>query len=1249
MLDWLKDKVQGGIGAVQQAALISALTKQFAPIEETKSGLAGIAGRLARYVVDGDDQRALQDLRTNRTNNYYVYTRFGRSDAWSEDHARSYNAFLKSLQDVELLVRLAIVYDVAYGSNNTYGYTAVPGLAGRCDWMTSFLNILANAAPKNEKTFPAALVEAMVTAQGGDPSALVSGALLVQDAQGKWTPRSWTPLPYRYFRPLEGFSTIVSRFPDIVRQGLHQTNAAARAYTLTALRVLDVPIEPYVEEIASLAVSGSKEVRENAEPIVKASFDLFRPLLETSAVKGSSDERYNSVRALSQLGGADTRAFLSLRLEAEKTSRVADALRELLSDPKPASEAGSGEVPEDFGLQPVPDVPVRAPLDKRVLEDLRACMDEFERKAAAEFAGNQWAQKQNKTREPVTQETADRLFRELQDFQVTPDKAWNSPASAWAGTSYQILQKFAAHPKFEPIHMVRWCLLLSGRTKIRDTGKWQRYSINYGWSQSFLHYQQARKQPIDLRQLAAAMRAIGLDENLIGESWIAQNSYARSPFLRSDPNAVWPYFAERPHLLEEALGLIPIPQDRYETFHYEKDRRQHAFGILNLFPRLPARLIPVLWEIALGPSKTERPLAQQCLDKVPNKEERIVAAVGSKQLDARLAAAEWLANLKYELAVPALKAALGKEKSEIVRDEQIRALEALGVSLEELLDVKLLEQEAEKGLKKGIPTDLEWFPFAQLPTVRWADSRKPVSPRIVEWFLVQGCRLKDAEANPSLRRYCSLFRRDDREKLGRFVLDAWIAKDTKPKYTSDQASTLAQQEAAQAAANAKQYPQYYPDFDEQKVYQAAFNRLLIQPEGSQNATKGILAFSGACCGSDVAPVVHRYIKQWFGYRGAQCKALLQVLAWIDSPSATQVVLSVANRFRTKGIQEEAIRLCQMLADRKGWTLDELADRTIPTCGLDEHGVMELDYGSRTFTARLSAEMAIELTNQNGKTIAALPDANQSDDAEKAKAAKGTLSASRKELKSVVSMQKDRLYEALCTQRSWRFEEWDTYLRQHPIVGRFCQRLIWSVCESDKSIASFRPMADGSLTDHQDDEVKIQDDAVVRLAHEQTLKPEDGAAWIQHFADYKVEPLFQQFGKQTFTLAAEQKQQTEITQFRGHILKAFSLRNRVTRLGYTRGASQDGGWFFEYLKGFTGLGIDAMIEFTGNGLPEENRTVALQRLYFARKKSGEGFRMPEEIPLGELPVVLLAECWNDIRMAAADGSGFAEDWEKQTGF
>jgi hypothetical protein len=640
-------------------------------------------------------------------------------------------------------------------------------------------------------------------------------------------------------------------------------------------------------------------------------------------------------------------------------------------------------------------------------------------------------------------------------------------------------------------------------------------------------------------------------------------------------------------------------------------------------------------------------MAQECLANVHNKELKIVAALASRQQDARLAAAQWLADLKYRNATSTLRAALAKEKSEVVKDELIRALETLGVNIEELFDLDELDQEAEKGLKKGIPSDLEWFPFEQLPSVRWTDSGKPVPPGIVKWFLVQGCRLGNAEANPTLRRYCSLFQKQDRQKLGRFVLEAWIAKDTKPKHTAEQAAALAQKETQQAVAMAKQHPKYYSDFDEQKHYQAVSNRLLVQPEGSQTSTKGVLAVAGACCGGDAAPIVHRYIKQWYGYRPAQGKALLQVLAWVEHPSATQVVLAVANRFRTKGIQEEAMRQCQLLAERKGWTMDELADRTIPTASLDEDGILELDFGTRTFTANLSEEMSIVLTNPSGKTIASLPDPNQSDDAEKAKQAKAVLSGSRKELKSVLSMQKDRLYEALCTQRTWRFEEWETYLRKHPIVGRYCQRLVWAVREGEQVKTSFRPLADGSLTDHQDEQANVGPEAIICLAHEETLPAADRAAWVQHFSDYKVEPLFQQFGKAAFALRESMRETTEITEFVGHVVKAFSLRNRLTRLGYTRGAAQDGGWFFDYHKRFPRLGLDAVIEFTGNGLPEENRTVALQRLYFVRKGSDGEPSIAQEVALGELPRVLLSECWNDIRMAAAEGLGFAADWEKQT--
>ena len=345
--------------------------------------------------------------------------------------------------------------------------------------------------------------------------------------------------------------------------------------------------------------------------------------------------------------------------------------------------------------------------------------------------------------------------------------------------------------------------------------------------------------------------------------------------------------------------------------------------------------------------------------------------------------------------------------------------------------------------------------------------------------------------------------------------------------------------------------------------------------------------------------------------------------------------------------------CQLLAERKHWTMDELADRTIPTAGFDETATMEFDYGVRKFTAKLAEDMSIVVTNAAGKVISSLPDANKSDDEERAKLAKASLSASRKELKSVLSMQRDRLYEAMCTQRDWTFEEWETYLAKHPVVGRYCQRLVWVVWEQERAATSFRPLPDGTLTNTDDDEVKVDAGARIRLGHDVTVSSSQRDAWVQHFSDYGVDPLFQQFGKPAFAPSEEQKSATEITDFLGHAIKAFSLRNRLTRLGYTRGVPQDGGWFFDYHKSFIGLGLESVIEFTGNGLPEQNRDVALRRLYFARKgdanmaMSGLSGMSGDELSLGELPPVLLSECWNDIRLAAAEGAGFAKDWEKQT--
>lgn len=134
-------------------------------------------------------------------------------------------------------------------------------------------------------------------------------------------------------------------------------------------------------------------------------------------------------------------------------------------------------------------------------------------------------------------------------------------------------------------------------------------------------------------------------------------------------------------------------------------------------------------------------------------------------------------------------------------------------------------------------------------------------------------------------------------------------------------------------------------------------------------------------------------------------------------------------------------MVESIAERNGWTTDELADRTISTAGLDDNGVLTLDYGERTFTATFDDKFKWHLKNADGDEIKSLPEARKSEDQALVKEAKKQFSNSKKELTQLLNMQITRFYEAMCTQRQWRVEDWQKYLQPHPIVGQLIQRLI----------------------------------------------------------------------------------------------------------------------------------------------------------------------------------------------------------------
>ena len=514
-----------------------------------------------------------------------------------------------------------------------------------------------------------------------------------------------------------------------------------------------------------------------------------------------------------------------------------------------------------------------------------------------------------------------------------------------AGTSlWESAEKLASRADLHLIHVVRLVSVLHA-SDAHFPYLLKIFASNYYFS---------HMPRVSIRQLAATLEAVGKDPEEVRN---AMFSCARGPesFLKFDADDVWPYFAEHPEGL-----LLRWYQNEDHSFRDDR-KREDIFKILALFPTLPPSFSRLCWDIAFSGTKKMRALAQAALANEAHKEQRILTALTARNAEHRSIAAAWLASLGYKEAIPALKQALAKEKQELTAGSIMVALESLGVPLDEFINMDGILKEAQALLAKGVPKDLSSFDLDHLPRVRWARNGQPVHKVILQWMIVQSHKLAAPEPGPRLRQYASYFDRADAQDFGQHVLESWIARDTVP-HAPEQAHEAAEKLATQIAGFAHHYPQQFPG-SQADWYRQAYIQKLLEPVGSAQKEKGILAVAGACCGAGAVPVVEQYLKTFYGYRVHQCRALIRMLSWIDHPSAIQVLLSVSNRFRTAGIRNEAEACVHELAERKNWTIAELADRTIPTAGFDDALQLVLDFGSRTFTASLDDELKLHLRSE----------------------------------------------------------------------------------------------------------------------------------------------------------------------------------------------------------------------------------------------------------------------------------------------
>lgn len=730
-------------------------------------------------------------------------------------------------------------------------------------------------------------------------------------------------------------------------------------------------------------------------------------------------------------------------------------------------------------------------------------------------------------------------------------------------------------------------------------------------------------------------------------------SRAKKAYHAGDLRPARALLLESPTELERFLDVRLFDGELYWDGRGRRDMMLEALREIDPTPALRT----ALFSLAFASNREERELAQSVLARGEPPTDEVVAALADGSKDTRLHAAEWLARLRAKAAVPALITAFQKEKVELVRAAMLRALVGLGEPIGRFLDRSALEKDAKKVLAKGVPAALAFLSIDTLPRVSWKDGTA-VSPEIVTAWLVTAHKGKTPIASPLLTAYAAEMNEREREALGDAIYERWIDEDFRlPEPLHAEVQSQLETWAAKAGMSLAAYART-PMFKLSVSHMTWIAGVSVETGALDH--RGLLAVAAALAPRALVPKLVKYVREFRGFRIGSSRAMLHMLAGMDDRAATQALVRFSMRFRTASLRKEAEKLVNDLAARRGWSADELADRTIPTAGLDDDAKLRLTFvaaseGSttsedddaestatitRAFEARLDDELDLVLFDVSdggsasplhGGGSAKLPEPRKDEDAAHAAAEKKRLSASKKELKTLIAAQRERLFASMCAERAMPLADFKDIYLAHPVMRVLLARVVLLARDADANVIGVcRVSEDQSFVTADNDTLRLPDDATITIAHGSSMSEAEERRFADHLAEYELASLFPQLGRARHTLDASQPGLLRIVPPEHAPVSSFVVRGRMKRLGWERAPSGEG-WVDRYARPFTSLRLEAVLVHQAVQLPETDTPIAIEGIEVHRLPPADApLHAPRSVLLASaVPSVLRHELWNDL--------------------
>jgi len=319
------------------------------------------------------------------------------------------------------------------------------------------------------------------------------------------------------------------------------------------------------------------------------------------------------------------------------------------------------------------------------------------------------------------------------------------------------------------------------------------------------------------------------------------------------------------------------------------------------------------------------------------------------------------------------------------------------------------------------------------------------------------------------------------------------------------------------------------------------------------------------------------IREWPGEGGHQRAVTgLDLLAAIGSDVALMHLNGIASKVKFKGLQDRAKEKIAAVAEARGFTPAELADRLVPDLGLDDSGTLVLDFGQRRFHVSFDETLKPFVKDEQGVRLKDLPKPLKSDDAALAEAATERFKQLKKDAKAIATLQVMRLEACMVDRRRWSTADFGLFFLGHPLMRHLAARVVWGRYDAQGGfVDAFRVAEDWTLANAEDEQIELPADATVGIAHVLEMPQPLQAAFGQIFADYKILQPFKQLGRETYQLTEAERSGSGIKRFEHKVVATGSVMGLVNR-GWERGEAQDGGWVGWFSKP-VGDGLEVQIE------------------------------------------------------------------------